>query len=549
MTRTASFDAVVIGAGINGMVAAAELALAGWTVALIERNREIGGFIATEERTRPGYLHDTYSSWHSQFVSGGAYAVLGEELRECGLEYVNSDSEVCASVTGDGEVTLAYRSPRKTAATFEHAEDARTYRRHVKRVMDNGQGIGTVMSNEFRSLATTQAMLTMLRATGVSGSESWLRDLATSGRSWCRREFLGPEVDRLFVPWLLHAGLSPDHASGGFVIPVFAANLHSAGVPVAVGGSARLVQAFRSLLESLDVRIITGVAADRIALEDGRAVGVIINNDLIGADSAVLASVTPTALYGKLLPPDAVSQDIRYGAQRFRYGRAAMQVHVALDAPLDWKDARLNATPIIHLSDGSSTTAIACAEAEAGLLPSRPTVVVGQQHILDSSRVPEGAGALWIQLHEVPYKPLGDARDELDVSHGWTPELGHKYADRVLDRLAPHVRGLHESVLHVDVITPKALNAYNSNALYGDPYGGDSQLDQNFLWRPFPQASSHRTAIADLWHIGASTHPGAGLGGASGHLVAQKLLATPGNAGRARAAVGRMMRRTALGRR
>src|SRR5689334_2984877 len=101
-----SFDAVVIGAGINGMVAAAELALAGWTVALIERNENIGGFIATEQRTRPGYLHDTYSSWHSQFVSGGAYAVLGGELRECGLEYVNSDDKVCATVSGDGAVTM-----------------------------------------------------------------------------------------------------------------------------------------------------------------------------------------------------------------------------------------------------------------------------------------------------------------------------------------------------------------------------------------------------------------------------------------------------------
>ena len=540
---TGQFDAVIIGSGINGMVAAAELALAGWTVALIERNPSIGGFVATEERTRPGYLHDTYSSWHSQFVSGAAYAVLGEELRECGLEYVNSDNEVCATVSCDGDVTIAYRSARRTAAHFTYAEDGRTYRRHIRRVLDNGAGIGTVMTNDFRSLATAQAVLSMLRASGVTGSERWLRDLATSGRSWCRREFEGPDVDRLFVPWLLHAGLSPDHASGGFVIPVFAANLHSAGVPVAVGGSGRLVRAFRSLLDSLGVEIMTGATAEQITVEDGRAAGVVVGGEVVGAGSAILASVTPTALYGELLPSEAVPPDIAYAASKFRYGRAAMQIHVALDAPLDWKDSRLNATPIVHLSDGSSTTAIACAEAEAGLLPSRPTVVVGQQHILDDSRVPEGAGSLWIQLHEVPFVPRGDARDELDVSQGWTPDLAHRYADRVLDRLAPHVQRLHESVLHVDVITPKALNAYNPNAAFGDPYAGDSQLDQNFLWRPFPEATGHATSVENLWHIGASTHPGAGLGGASGHLVAQKLLADPGTAGRARSAVTRMVRR------
>lgn len=545
MTR--SFDAVVIGAGINGMVATAELALAGWTVALIERNDSIGGFIATEERTRPGYLHDTYSSWHSQFVAGGAYAVLGEELRECGLEYANSDDKVCATISGNGAVTMAYRSARRTAAEFENPEDGRTYRRCIKRVVDNADGIGAIMTNEFRSLPTAQAALSLLRSNGVTGSEQWLRDLATSGRSWCRREFLGHEVDRLFAPWLLHAGLSPDHASGGFIIPVFAANLHAAGVPVVVGGAGRLVDAFRSLLESLGVQIMTGVAADRIAVEDGRAVGVVVGDEVVRADTAVLASVTPTALYGTLLPADAVGADLRHGAQRFRYGRAAMQVHVALDAPLDWRDSRLNATPIVHLSDGSSSTGIACAEAEAGLLPGRPTVVVGQQHILDDSRVPAGKAALWIQLNEVPFVPLGDARRQLDVSGGWTSELAHKYADRVLDRIARHVRGLADSVLDVDVITPKELTAYNVNAVHGDPYAGDSQLDQNFLWRPFPGANNHRTAVENLWHIGASTHPGAGLGGGSGHMVAQRLVAAPGNAGRARAAVTRMVRRrTAL---
>jgi len=79
-------DAIVVGSGINGLVAAAELARASWSVILLERNAEIGGFIATDERTLPGFLHDTFSSWHPMFVSGPAYAALGELLHRHGLE-------------------------------------------------------------------------------------------------------------------------------------------------------------------------------------------------------------------------------------------------------------------------------------------------------------------------------------------------------------------------------------------------------------------------------------------------------------------------------
>ena len=202
-----------------------------------------------------------------------------------------------------------------------------------------------------------------------------------------------------------------------------------------------------------------------------------------------------------------------------------MQIHVALSAPLTWNDPRLATTPLIHLSDGSSSTGIACAEAEAGLLPSRPTVVVGQQYVLDPSRVPDGAASLWIQLQEVPYAPRGDAAGELDTTGGWTKQLAQEFANRVLARITRHAPDLDQKLRAFDVVTPVDLEAHNPNAVHGDPYGGAAELDQNFHWRPLPSAGSHRTRVPGLWHIGSSTHPGPGLGGASGHLVAQSLTA------------------------
>ena len=519
-------DVIVVGSGINGMVAAAELAGAGWSVTLLERSPRIGGFIGSGERTVPGYVHDTFSSWHPLFVTGGAYAALGADLHRHGLSYANTDAALTASVADDGRVSLAHRDPQRTAAGFADPADARAYLAQLERFGRSAAAVGGFFGTELRSVSVLRPVLRMLRANGVRGSEGWVRDALSSGRAFAAREFRGPEVDHLWVPWLLHAGLSPDHACGGLMIPVFAATLHGAGLPVVVGGAARFVEAFSALLRERAVVIRTGAEVRRFRVREGRVSGVeLADGSVLAARRAVLASVSPTALYGDLLPPEAVPAQLRQQAASFRYGRAAMQVHVALSEPLRWSDARLDEVPLVHLTDGSASTGIACAEAEAGLLPRRPTVVVGQQVLLDPSRAPAGAGTLWLQLQELPGTPVGDAAGELDTSQGWSAQLAGAYAERVLARLARHAPNLPGAVRGLDVLSPADLQRSNVNAVHGDPYGGSAQLDQSFLWRPLAASGRHRTPVRGLWHLGASTHPGAGLGGASGHLVAGELLA------------------------
>ncbi|PWT85193.1 MAG: dehydrogenase [Acidobacteria bacterium] len=517
-------DAIVVGSGINGLVAAVELAQAGWSVILVERNATIGGFIATEERTLPGYLHDTFSSWHPLFVTGAAYAALGKMLHQHGLEYRNTDSWVAASVGDDGRITLAHRDPERTAAEFADPEDRPAYLAMLQRLGENMTSIGGLLSSELRSLALVRHIASLIRSSGLRRAEWWLRVMATSGRAFARREFNGQEVDHLYAPWLLHAGLSPDNASGGLMTLLFAATLHGAGLPVVAGGAGQFVAAFRSLLASLQVHVETSCEVEGILVANGRAVGVEAAGRTLRARRAVLASVTPSALYHRLLPTGAVDSNLRGEAARFRHGRAAMQIHVALSEPLGWSDSRLVQVPLIHLSDGSASTGIACAEADAGLLPRRPTVVVGQQYLLDRSRIPAGAAALWLQLQEVPYAPRGDSAGELDTTQGWTEALAKGYAIRVLDRIAGHAPDLRNKIRGIDILTPTDLLARNPNALNGDPYGGSAELDQSLLWRPLASSGRHATPIDRLWHIGASTHPGAGLAGGSGHLVATTLV-------------------------
>jgi phytoene dehydrogenase-like protein len=537
MTKEA--DAIVVGSGINGLVAAAELAQAGWSVILVERNAKIGGFIATEERTLPGYLHDTFSSWHPMFVSGPAYAAIGELLHRHGLEYRNTDNWLTASVADDGRVTLAHRDPERTAADFAYAEDRFAYLAMLQRLGANMASIGGLFGSEVRSLALVRHMTGLVRRGGLRGAEWWLRTAITSGRAYLRRDFRGHEVDHLYAPWLLHAGLSPDHAGGGLMTPLFAGILHGFGLPVVAGGAGRFVTAFGSLLASLGVCVKTNFEVDRILVEQGRAVGIEAADSTVRARRAILASVTPTALYNRLLPEDAVDGAVRAEATSFRHGRAALQIHVALSAPLNWHDSRLREIPLIHLSDGSASTGIACAEAEAGLLPRYPTVVVGQQYLLDPTRVPAGAAALWLQLQEVPYAPRGDAAGELDTAHGWTKALAEGYANRVLDRVARHASDLRDKIRGIDILTPTDLLDRNPNAVNGDPYGGSAELDQSLLWRPLASLGRHATPVDRLWHIGASTHPGPGLNGGSGHLVATTLVRHAKRAGRRQAPVTR----------
>ncbi|MER6913490.1 NAD(P)/FAD-dependent oxidoreductase [Streptomyces sp. NPDC000594] len=521
-------DAVVVGSGINGLVAAAELADAGWSVTLLERHRELGGFIASGERTLPGYVHDTYSSWHPLFVTGAAHARLGAQLRAHGLAYRNTEEWVTGSVADDGRVTLAHRDPGTTVAGFAQQADRDAYRAALRHLGENMGPIGGLLGGELYAPAALRDLAALYRDGGRTGVEGWARALLTSGRGHTRAAYRGTEVDHLYAPWLLHTGLSPDQASGGFMIPLLAATLHGAGLPVVAGGAGRFVDAFRSLLTSLGVRIRTGTEAERILVDEGRATGVVAGGRVIRARRAVLASVTPTALYGPLLPAGAVDREVREEAARYRYGRAALQIHVALSGPVPWRDERLATVPLVHLSDGSGSTGIACAEAAAGLLPRRPTVAVGQQHVLDPGRVPAGTAALWLQILELPPVPLGDAADRLDTRDGWTDGLARAYADRVLDRVARHAPGLRDRILAVDCLGPAHLARRNPNAVGGDPYGGCLELDQSYLWRPLPGAGSHATPVPGLWHIGASTHPGPGLGGGSGHTVATTLIGVGG---------------------
>lgn len=334
----------------------------------------------------------------------------------------------------------------------------------------------------------------------------------------------------LLAPWVLHTGLGPDAAASGFMTQVIAIALQMGGMPIPKGGGARLADTLVAMIREYGGRCEIGADVSQILVSEGRATGVRLESgETVSARHAVICNVTPTQLYLRLLGDDTVPGTVTQQARRFRYGRAGMQIHMALSEPPRWEgDERLIQTPMVHVTPGLDGVSRAVNEAVRGLLPAEGTIVCGQPMAVDPSRAPDGAWILWIQLQELPTVPQGDAAGEIEVGDGaWNEDLSERYADRIQARLARHMPNLESVLLRRTVLSPADLEAANMNLVGGDLYLGALSLDQNFLWRPLPRQPSHRTPVDNLYHIGASTHPGPGLGGVSGTLVAQELLRQP----------------------
>jgi phytoene dehydrogenase-like protein len=314
---------------------------------------------------------------------------------------------------------------------------------------------------------------------------------------------------------------------------VIACAVQLGGMPVPVGGGVRLVDALAGIVRDAGGELRTDARVERIVVSEGRATAVVLEDgETIDATRAVVAGVTPTQLYGSLLRERDVPAEVSAAARRYRYGRAGMQIHIAMNEPPRWKGPeaeRLARTAIVHVTPGLDGVSRAVNEAERGLLPAEATIVAGQPCAVDQTRAPEGKWIVWIQLQELPAgRVKGDAAGELDVGDGtWTETLREAYADRIVGRLGDAIENLASATSKRIVLSPADLEALNPNLVAGDIYAGSCALDQNLVWRPFAAAPGHRTTVEGLWHVGASTHPGPGLGAGSGYLVAKELTKPP----------------------
>jgi phytoene dehydrogenase-like protein len=525
----AAFDAVFVGAGINSLASAALLSQAGWRVCVLERNDYLGGCIKTSsDLTAPGFTHEVLASWHPLFTGSPAYEELADELGRRGLVYLNTELPTGSAFPDGSSAFLATSLEDNVAELARHVEaDGEAWRLMFEGFMANADLSFGVLGAELWSSGGLGLGRQALARFGRRGLLAYAASLLATGRDWLGDTFESDAARGLLAPWVLHTGLGPDQAASGFMTQVIACALQLGGMPVPQGGGAKLVDALAGIVRDAGGELRTETHVERVLVSRGRATAVRLESgETIIGERAIVASVTPTRLYRGLLTDGEIPADVSGAAARYRYGRGEMQIHFALSEPPDWQgDERLARTAIVHVTPGLDGVSRAVNEAERGLLPTEATIVCGQPLAVDPSRAPEGSGILWIQLQELPAgRVKGDAAGELDTGDGvWTEELREAYADRITKRLGRHIRNLRKATLARVAFSPADIAAMNVNLVGGDIYGGSCALDQSFLFRPLPQAPGHRTAVEGLWHIGASTHPGPGLGAGSGYLVYKEL--------------------------
>jgi len=518
------FDAVFVGSGINSLAGAALLAKAGWRVCVLERNEWLGGAIRTvESLIVPGFTHELFASWHPLWTGSPAYAELKPDLDRLGVEYLNAELATASAFPDGSSVFLS------TDGAANAAELGEPWQRQFDGFMANADLAFGVLGTELWSGAGLGLGRQAYARLGRRGLLEFGGRALTTARDWLTETFDDEAAHGLLAPWVLHAGLGPDQAASGFMTQVIACTLQLGGMPVPRGGGVKLVDGLATIVREAGGELRTEAEVERVLVSEGRATGVRLGGgETIVASRAVLACVTPTQLYGRLLGENDAPANVREAADRFRYGRGEMQIHLALNELPRWRgDERLARTPIVHVTPGLDGVSRAVNEADRGLLPAEATIVCGQPLAVDPSRAPEGSWIVWIQLQELPPQPKGDAAGELDTTRGWDEQLREAYADRIVERLGSQIENLEAATLGRVVLGPAEIAAANPNWVGGDIYGGSCALDQNLLWRPTPAMPGHETPVEGLFHIGASTHPGPGLGAGSGYLAAKRLTRPP----------------------
>jgi phytoene dehydrogenase-like protein len=524
----ATADYVVVGSGINALVAAALLGRKGRKVLLIERNDSIGGCIRTEEITAPGFVHDVMATTFVLFITSPAYAELGPELEKRGLAFAHSPTPT-AVLLPDGRHAIFAMDRTANVAAFDKlaAGDGARFAADINRVGADAAFIFALLGGSLWSPAMLKIVAREAWRRGLRGLANFFGEALGTARGWLETRFQSELVRALFAPWVLHTGLGPESAYSGQMAKVIAFALEVAGAPIVKGGAKNALSAFERLIRDQGGDILLGADVERVLLDaKGGARGVrLAGGSEIEAAQGVICSVTPNQLYGRLLADVALPADLTEAVAQYRYGKGNMQIHYALKAPPRWKVPALGSVALVHLTPGLDGVSKAANEAERGMLPAVPTICVGQPAALDPSRCPGGNSILWLQLPEAPRIIKGDAAGAIaaPADGTWTEAVREKYADRIEAILASHIENFGDTVIARKAYSPADLEALNVNLVGGDPYGGFCGIDQFFLWRPFHTSVNHRTQVARLYHIGASTHPGPGLGGGSGYLLAKSL--------------------------
>ena len=462
-------DAIIIGAGPNGLAAAIELARSGKSVQIYEANQTIGGGARSAELTLPGFTHDICSAVHPLALGSPFFSTL--PLHQYGLQFIHSPIAL-AHPFDDGTAAILDRSVHTTSENF--GRDRSAYQNLMTPFVERWDELAKDLLGPPRlprhPLLTTRFGIRAIR----------------SAKSFAESAFQEDKTRALFAGLAAHSFLALDQlatSAFGLVLGVLA---HTNGWPLAKAGSQSISNTLAAYFKALGGEIFTNHRIESLSE--------------LPAAKAILCDLTPrqiVCIAGQSLPARFRSKLTRY-----RYGPAAFKMDWALNAPVPWRSPECSQAATIHL--GGSFAEIVASETlvNSGQHAEKPFIILCQPSLFDPSRAPQGKHTLWAYCH---------------VPNGSQVDMTANIENQI-ERFAP---GFRDCILARSIMTPLNLEQHNANLIGGDINGGSQHLAQMFTR---PTARLYSTPRKGLYICSSSTPPGGGVHGLCGYHAARVAL-------------------------
>ena len=521
---SARYDAIIIGGGHNGLVAAAYLARAGRKVLVLEKRHLVGGAAVTEE-IFPGFKFSVFS-----YVVSLLRPEIIRELRlpEHGLQVLPLESTLTPLPNGDYLASWADHDATRRELIRHSARDAEAYDEFGRLMHHMAMAVRPILGmvppdptsmspRDLMSLARLgrhfsglgeehfHSLFKLMTMSAADFLDEWFECeplKATKSASGIIGTFLGPRSPGTAYVLLHHYMGEIDGAfrAWGF----------------AKGGTGAISEAIASSARRFGAEIRTNSPVAQVLVKDGRATGVVLENgDEIPA-AAVVSGLDPRQTFTRMVDPKQLPDDLVDSIRRYKFRGSSGKVNLALDRLPEFTCMPGNGPHLrgaISISPDIDYIERAYDDAKYGEFSRRPYMDVIIPSMIDPGMAPPGKHVMSIFVQYAPYHLNG----------GWTPERREAFGDTVIDTLSQYAPNLRSAILHRQVITPKEIEE-TTGLSEGNIFQGELALHQLFFLRPAPAWSRYRTPIRDYYQCGAGTHPGGGIMGASGRLAALEIL-------------------------